>query len=112
MDSPNSAPLAAGTEIGTYRIERVLGTGGMGVVYLARDSRLNRPAAIKVLAEEVASASARRRFQLEAQAASSLNHPHIITVYEAGEIAGRQYLVMEFVDDGTLKDWTRKQSRS
>jgi serine/threonine protein kinase len=65
----------------------------MGRVYRATDTRLKRPVAVKVLAEEIASAEARRRFQREAQAASSLNHPHILTVYDAGEFQERQYLV-------------------
>jgi len=107
----DSAPLRAGSEIGTYRIESVVGAGGMGVVYRATDTRLKRPVAVKVLAEELASASARRRFQREAQAASSLNHPHILTVYDAGEFEGRQYLVTEFIDGGTLKEWSRKEAR-
>ena len=55
--------------------------------------------------DELADAAARRRFQREAQMASSLNHPHILTVYDVGEIEGRQYIVTEFVDGGTLKDW-------
>jgi serine/threonine protein kinase len=77
--------FAIGTEIGCYRIESILGEGGMGIVYRALDTRLKRPAAVKVLTEEIASAAARRRFQREAQAASSLNHPHILTVYDAGD---------------------------
>ena len=70
----------------------------MGTVYRARDTKMNRPVAIKFLSDEFADASARRRFQREAQTASSLNHPHIVTVYDAGEWEGRQYLVTEFVD--------------
>ncbi len=70
-----------------------------------------RPVAIKVLSDELADAAARRRFQREAQTASSLNHPPILTVYDTGEIDGRQYLVTEFVDGGTLRDWAAKQQR-
>jgi eukaryotic-like serine/threonine-protein kinase len=106
------AHLAVGTGIGSYRIEAVLGSGGAGVVYRAIDTRLKRQVAVKVLAEEVASARARRRFQREAQAASLLNHPHIVTVHDVGECWGRQYLVTELVDGGTLKQWTRQQTRS
>ncbi len=97
--------LTPGARLGPYRIESVLGEGGMGVVYRARDPKLNRSVAVKVLSEDVADPGARRRFQREAQLASSLNHPHILTVYDAGEFEGRQYLVTEFVDGGTLKDW-------
>ena len=88
-----------------YRIESSLGQGGMGVVYRALDTKLNRPVAIKFLSDDLADAAARRRFQREAQTASSLNHPHIVTVHDVGEVDGRQYLVTEFVDGGTLKDW-------
>jgi serine/threonine-protein kinase len=77
----------------------------MGAVYRALDVKLNRPVAVKVLSEELADTAARRRFQREAQMASSLNHPHILTVHDAGEIDGRQYLVTEYIDGGTLKDW-------
>jgi serine/threonine protein kinase/WD40 repeat protein len=102
-------PTVAGVEIGQYRIEHKLGEGGMGAVYRAIDTKLNRPVAIKFLSLSVADAEARRRFQREAQMASSLNHPHIVTVHDAGEIDGRQYLVTEFVDGGTLKDWARRE---
>jgi serine/threonine protein kinase len=77
----------------------------MGVVYRALDTNLNRPVAIKFLSSALADPDARRRFQREAQTASSLNHPHILTVHHAGEFEGRQYLVTEFVDGGTLRDW-------
>ena len=77
------------------------------MVYRAQDSKLNRPVAIKFLFDDVADTTARRRFQREAQLASSLNHPHILTVYDIGEYEGRQYLVTEFVDGGTLRDWAR-----
>jgi Tol biopolymer transport system component len=84
----------------------------MGTVYRAVDTKLNRPVAIKFLSDDVADADARRRFQREAQMASSLNHPHILTVYDAGEFGERQYLVTEFVDGGTLKDWTQSGQRT
>ncbi len=77
----------------------------MGEVYRALDTKLNRPVAVKLLSDEFADAAARRRFQREAQTASSLNHPHIVTVHDAGEIDGRQYLVTDYIDGGTLKDW-------
>jgi Tol biopolymer transport system component/predicted Ser/Thr protein kinase len=102
----------AGAQIGSYRIESLLGKGGMGTVYRALDTKLNRPVAIKLLSSDVADAAARRRFQREAQMASSLNHPHILTVHDAGEFEGRQYLVTELVDGGTLKDWARAEERT
>jgi len=111
-------PLAAlastvpGSQIGPYRIETKLGEGGMGVVFRAMDTRLNRPVAIKFLPGDLADAPARRRFQREAQMASSLNHPHILTVYDADEFEGRQYLVTEFVDGGTLRDWANAERRT
>jgi serine/threonine protein kinase len=104
--------IARGTQLGPYRIESVLGKGGMGVVYRALDTKLNRPVAVKFLFDGLADAAARRRFQREAQMASSLNHPHILTVYDAGDFEGRQYLVTEFIDGGTLKDWARAQKRT
>jgi serine/threonine protein kinase/tetratricopeptide (TPR) repeat protein len=95
-----------GQQVGPYRIEGRLGEGGMGVVYRAFDTRLNRPVAIKLLSGELADPAARRRFQREAQMASALNHPHILTVHDAGESDGREYIVTEFVDGGTFKDWS------
>jgi len=106
------AAVGAGLEIQHYRIEDKLGEGGMGAVHRALDTRLNRPVAIKFLSSDVADADARRRFQREAQMASSLNHPHIVTVHDAGETGGRQYLVTEFIDGGTLKDWASQGRRS
>lgn len=100
-----------GMQLGQYRIEAQIGAGGMGTVFRAVDTRLRRPVAIKFLSDDLADAAARRRFQREAQMASSLNHPHILTVYDVGEFDGRQYLVTEFVDGGTLKDWVQQQPR-
>lgn len=98
---------ADGTQIGPYRIDARLGAGGMGVVYRAHDTRLQRTVAIKFLSGELSDSAARQRFQREAQTASSLNHPHILTVYDTGDFEGSQYLVTEFVDSGTLRDWLR-----
>ena len=104
-------PVLTGLRLGVYEVQAPLGAGGMGVVYRALDTKLNRPVAIKFLSDELADAGARRRFQREAQTASSLNHPHILTVHDAGEFEGRQYLVTEFVDGGTLRDWDRSATR-
>ena len=104
--------IKAGTQLGPYRIEAGIGEGGMGVVYRAFDTNLNRPVAVKFLFDGLADAAARRRFQREAQMASSLNHPHILTVHAVGDFEGRQYLVTEFVDGGTLKDWARAEKRT
>ena len=104
--------IPVGHRIGGYEVQAPLGAGGMGVVYRALDTKLNRPVAIKLLSDDLADAAARRRFQREAQTASSLNHPHIVTVYDVGEVDGRQYLVTEFVDGGTLKDWAQATTRT
>src|SRR5438874_12333308 len=104
--------INSGFQLGPYRIETQLGEGGMGVVYRALDTKLNRPVAVKFLSDDLADPGARRRFQREAQMASSLSHPHILTVYDAGEFEGRQYLVTEFVDGGTLKSWARAGKRT
>ena len=109
--SQPAAPVLTGLRLGVYEVQAPLGAGGMGVVYRALDTNLNRPVAIKFLSDELANPTARRRFQREAQTASSLNHPHIVTVHDAGEFEGRQYLVTEFVDGGTLRDWTRGAKR-
>jgi Tol biopolymer transport system component len=98
--------------VGIYELQDRIGAGGMGVVYRALDTKLNRVVAIKFLSSDLADASARRRFQRESQTASSLNHPHILTVYDAGEFEGRQYLVTELVDGGTLREWARTGTRS
>jgi serine/threonine protein kinase len=102
VEQITTAPTLEGQRLGAYHIERQIGAGGMGEVYRAVDTRLNRPVAIKFLSSELADSSARRRFQQEAKMASALNHPHIHTVHEAGEFDGRQYLVTAFVDGGRL----------
>ncbi len=104
--------ITPGLRLGPYAIESTLGAGGMGEVWRARDTRLNRLVAIKFLSEDVGNRTARSRFQQEAKTASALNHPHIVTVHEAGEFDTRQFLVTEFVDGGTLQDWARADKRS
>jgi len=107
-----SKPVEIGSTMGQYKIEAIVGQGGMGIVYRALDTKLNRAVAVKFLSAELADSSARRRFQQEAQMASSLNHPHILTVHDTGEWAGQQYLVTEFVDGGTLSGWAAAETRS
>src|SRR6516162_5215232 len=95
--------LSTGTRLGPYEILMPIGSGGMGEVYKARDTRLNRLAALKVLpAEKVVDADRRARFVQEAQAASALNHPHIVTIYGIDRDAGVDFLAMEFVPGRTL----------
>ena len=84
----------------------------MGVVYRALDTKFGRPVAIKFVSADLGDAGARHRFRREAQTASSLNHPHILTVHDIGEHEGREYLVTEFVDGGTLRDWHAAESRT
>ena len=103
---------AVSAQVGPYKIEALLGQGGMGEVYRGLDTKLNRPVAVKFLSGRLADPAARRRFQREAQMASSLNHPHILTVYDAGEFEGRQYLVTEYIDGGTLGDWAHRAKRT
>jgi serine/threonine protein kinase len=103
--------LPQGSMLAHYRIDQVVGRGGMGVVYRATDTKLSRPVAIKLLSAATASVEAQRRFRLEATTASGLNHPHIVTVYDVGEHEGRQYIVSELVDGGTLEDWAASTGR-
>ncbi len=101
-----------GRTVGDYRLEREIGKGGMGVVYLARDLSLNRNVAIKFLSPHVSDESHRHRFQQEAQMASALNHPHIVAVYAAGSLEEQLYLVTEWIDGGTLRDWLSRAQPS
>jgi serine/threonine protein kinase/Tol biopolymer transport system component len=95
--------LQAGTRLGPYEILGLIGAGGMGEVYRARDPRLGREVAIKVLpADRLADEGRRRRFIQEAQAASALNHPHIITIYEIETAADHDFIVMEYVRGNSL----------
>ena len=93
------------TQLGRYEVRSLLGAGGMGEVYLAQDTSLNRKVALKVLPAEVASNQDRmRRFKQEATAAASLNHPSIAHIYEIGEASGLNFIAMEYVDGSTLRE--------
>ncbi len=97
--------LQPGTRIGPYEIKSLLGAGGMGEVYLAHDARLGRDVALKVLPAQYASDPDRlRRFEIEARAASQLNHPNILTVFDVGTDGGQPYVVAERLEGETLRD--------
>jgi Tol biopolymer transport system component/predicted Ser/Thr protein kinase len=97
--------LTAGTRLGPYEVLAPLGAGGMGEVYRARDTRLEREVAIKVLPAELAADAERlRRFEKEARSASALNHPNIVTIYDIGSEGGVSYIAMERVEGATLRE--------
>src|SRR5262245_26317665 len=96
--------LAAGTRLGPYEILAPLGAGGMGEVYRARDTRLGREVAVKVLPAELSDPERLRRFEREAQAASALNHPNIVVVYDVGRASDVSYIAMELVEGRTLRE--------
>lgn len=99
-----SVPFAE-RELGTYKVERLLGAGGMGEIYLAHDGKLNRKVALKILpAEFVSDAERLRRFEREARAVSALNHPNIVTIYDVGEVGGWHFIATEFVEGRTLRE--------
>jgi len=101
--------LASGTKLGPYEIVAPLGAGGMGEVYQARDSRLDRSVAIKILPSNLsADALRRQRFEREAKAISSLNHPNICTLHDIGQQDGVDYIVMEFLEGETLAERLEK----
>jgi len=106
----HTTALNNGQQLGSYLILKKLGAGGMGEVYLARDSRLDRTVALKVLSPDV-SADQRRmqRFRQEAKVASSLNQPNILTIYEFGEVKELTFLATEFIDGQTLREHLREK---
>src|SRR6202522_4189938 len=101
--------LTPGTKLGPYEIQSLLGAGGMGEVYRARDTRLGRDVAIKVLPAHLCSdPDLRQRMEREAKAISSLNHPHICTLHDVGSQDGMDFLVMEHLEGETLAQRMRK----
>ena len=105
----NEASAAIGARLGQYRLERRLGGGGMAVVYLARDERLDRSVALKVLAPVLAEDEAfRKRFIRESRAAAAVEDPHIIPVFEAGEVGGMLYIAMRYVPGGDVRTMVRR----
>ena len=102
--------LSAGTRLGPYEIVSAVGAGGMGEVYRARDTRLEREVAVKVLSRDLTSSQiARERFQREARTIAALHHPHICAIYDVGETPEHQaFIVMEFLQGETLEERLRK----
>lgn len=106
---PPQAPGELG-RLGPYRVLKLLGAGGMGVVFLAEDTALSRPVALKVLKAALqGDAGARQRFLREANAAARLRHDHVVTIYQVGEDRGAPYLAMELLEGETLEDRLRRQ---
>jgi serine/threonine protein kinase/TolB-like protein/Tfp pilus assembly protein PilF len=109
LQSPPTTHLSKGTRVGDYEIQSLLGTGGMGEVYRARDLRLRRDVAIKVLPSFVSSDPERlRRFEQEATAAAALNHPNILAVYQMGTHESAPYLVSELLEGETLREQIKR----
>src|SRR5438876_11771793 len=97
--------LAAGSRLGPYEIVSPLGAGGMGEVYRARDERLKREVAVKVLPASLSQDQERlRRFEAEAQAAGGLNHPNILAIHDIGTVEGAPYLICELLEGETLRE--------
>src|ERR1700752_4570047 len=101
--------LTSGTLLGPYEIQSPLGAGGMGEVYRARDTRLDRTVAIKILSSHLSSnPEARQRFDREARSISSLSHPNVLQVYRGGSADGARFLVKEVLEGEALADRLRK----
>lgn len=114
IDRTKSAPgvklpdLLSGSRVGAYEVIREIGRGGMGAVYLAQDTRLGRRVALKLLSGELTTEQRHiRRFEQEARAASALNHPNIVTIYDIGETDVGRFIIMEFVEGRTLREVAR-----
>ncbi len=116
MSEPAETPRPKGgpTRLGKYQLLRQVGRGGMGVVYEAQDTQLNRRVALKLMiprphADKAQAEQERARFNREAQMAAKLKHPNIVTLFEAGEIEGRRYLAMEFVEGKPFSEWWKQK---
>jgi serine/threonine protein kinase/tetratricopeptide (TPR) repeat protein len=111
---PNSSLMFNETQVGSlidkrYRVQHLLGQGGMGIVYQALDTKLNRVVALKCLVlSRLSNLTDRKRFRTEASTIAKLSHPHIVQVYDIGELTDEAYISMEYCDGGSLADWLRK----
>ena len=104
--------LSPGTRLGPYEVVAALGKGGMGEVYRARDARLDRIVALKIISSDFAADSTfRSRFEREARTLSSLTHPHICVLHDIGHESGVDYLVLEYLEGETLADKLRNIER-
>ncbi|MGH3056554.1 MAG: serine/threonine-protein kinase, partial [Gaiellaceae bacterium] len=108
--APEFAELAAALD-GQYELEREIGRGGMGLVYLARDVRLDRPVAIKTLPRNLTDSATRERFLREARAAAALNHPNIVTIYDADQEEETFFITMELLEGDPLHVILRRAGR-
>ena len=114
MPTLPGGPVGPGSRFGRYEVERHLGRGGMGDVYLVKDTVINRRAALKTIRPDADLTpkqviEMRQRFYREAQTAGALTHPNIVTIYDVGEDLGMSYIVMEFVEGETLAQWMKRQ---
>ena len=96
--------------IGRYEIQRPIGAGGMGVLWLARDPIIDRRVAIKLMREGLESATARERFLREARSAGRLHHPNIVTIFDVGEHEGQPFIAMQFIEGETLADVVNRRA--
>ena len=99
--------LEPGERMGRYEIERLIGAGGMGVLYVAKDTKLDRHVALKLMRPHYADEVGRARLLREAQAMARLSHPNVVNVFDLGEVDERVFVAMEFVEGGTLRDWLK-----
>src|SRR5262245_30319409 len=109
-DAPERAPPGLGTRMGRYELRELLGAGGMGVVFSARDPELDRTVAVKVL--HVSTPESEARMRREGQTMARLTHPNVIRVYDVGTAHGSMFVAMEYVAGGTLDRWLTDRPRT